>query len=183
MRGAPFAWWRARTTPLISRSTASTSCSGATEDRQGCPGTGAIRGAAQPARRVLVAQEFQRHAVGGPADGRHHRGEQARHRRSERGRQVRGPGVSGDQHPALARTPARVRRSVRPPRSRAEGPATVAVSLVSLGPPVTTTRCPAPSSSSTAAAWCSAGQARAGADAPGWTTIYGSSPTRSRTSG
>ena len=43
----------------------------------------------------------------------------------------------------------------------------MAVNRVSPRPPVTTTRCPAPSSSSTAAAWCSGGHARDGGGGPG----------------
>ena len=71
---------------------------------------------------------------------------------------------------ALARTPARVRRSVRPPRSMADGPATVAVRAVLARAAGHHHPVAGPSSSSTAAAWWSGGQARAGTVAPGWTT-------------
>ena len=52
-----------------------------------CPG--------EPAGGVLIAKEFEGNAVRGPAHGRHHRGEQARHRGSDGGSQMGRPGVPG----------------------------------------------------------------------------------------
>ena len=77
--------------------TASTTPDGSTVDRHGCPGTGhsVARLCRHSADRVTEADA--RHPVRRPLSERDRRREQAHHRRADRGRQVRRPGVADDQ--------------------------------------------------------------------------------------